>query len=239
VRLGRSADVTRIARASGHDFVFVDAQHGLFDVESIGHIAQPALSGGIDCLVRVIDVDAPDVPLLLDGGATGVVFPNVETAEEASRAVSRVRFPPLGSRSVTGGYPHVDYQSVPLEEMLAHLNANTLVVCMVETPKGVANVDAIAAVPGVDCVLLGASDLLVSLDMPGQFDSPELGEAIDATVAAARAYGKAAGCGGNRSVERQAALVRKGITVLTTSSDIELLLSAGRSWTEAVRSSAG
>ena len=102
-RLARSGDIARIAKTTGHDFVFIDAQHAAYNIETIGHIAQAALGIGIAPLVRVRSCDDPQTQVFLDIGATGIVFPDVNTAAEAKRAVDRARFPPrrqaLGRRA--------------------------------------------------------------------------------------------------------------------------------------------
>src|SRR5580704_12057446 len=79
VRLSRSGDIARIARATGHDFLFIDAQHAIFSLETIGHIAQAALGCGVAPLVRVRSVRDPNIALMLDCGATGIVVPDVNT----------------------------------------------------------------------------------------------------------------------------------------------------------------
>ncbi len=122
VRLARSGDIARIAKSSGHDFIFIDTQHSLFNLETIGHIAQAALGCGIAPLVRVRSCDDPDVPVLLDNGVTGIVFPDISTAEQARRAVDRARFPPVGRRSVVGGYAIFDYRTVPVSEAAAAID---------------------------------------------------------------------------------------------------------------------
>ena len=114
VRLGRSGDVARIAKSTGHDFLFIDCQHSLFNLETIGHIVNTAMSCGVAPLVRVRGINDPDVSLLLDNGAMGIVYPDINTAAEARRAVDTCKFAPIGRRSVSGGYPHFDYRSVPL-----------------------------------------------------------------------------------------------------------------------------
>ena len=101
VRLARSGDIARIAKSSGHDFIFIDIQHSLFNLETIGHIAQAALGCGIAPLVRVRSCDDPDTSVLPDNGVTGIVFPDISTATEAQRAVNRAKFPPIGRRSVS------------------------------------------------------------------------------------------------------------------------------------------
>jgi 2-keto-3-deoxy-L-rhamnonate aldolase RhmA len=235
VRMVRSADIARIARASGHDFLFIDTQHAIFDLETVLHIAQTAMAIGIAPLVRVRSVDDPDVSLLLDNGITGIVFPDVSNADQARRAVAAVRFPPVGRRSVSGGYVHFDYRAVPVAEAVAEIEGQTLLVCMIETVEGLANVEEIAAVPGIDVLHVGTNDLLVTMGRPGQFDHPDVVAAQDRVIAAARANGIHAGCGGNRDTTRQAAAVRRGALFLTTQSDIALLSSAASAWTRGVR----
>ena len=175
VRLARSGDVARIAKTTGHDFIFIDCQHSLFDLETIGHIASTALGCGIAPLVRVRGIDDPDVSLLLDNGVMGIVYPDVNTAAQARKAVDICKFAPLGKRSVTAGYPHFDYRSVPLTESVPQLNDSCLLVCMIETVEGLENVEAIAAVDGVDVIHLGSNDLLANMGKPGKFDDPAAG----------------------------------------------------------------
>ena len=239
VRLARSADIARVAKATGPDFIFVDTQHSVFGLETIAHIAQAALAIGVAPVVRVRSVDDPDVPLLLDNGVTGIVFPDVNSAAEAGRAVDRCKFPPVGRRSVAGSYPHFDHRPVPLAQAVPALNEATLVVCMIETAEGLGNIEAIAAVPGVDVIHIGANDLLVSLGKAGRFDDPVVVDAMDRAVAAARANGIFAGCGGNRDVARQAAAVRRGALFVTTQTDIGFLAAAAGRWTEGLREALG
>ncbi|HEV7264530.1 MAG TPA: aldolase/citrate lyase family protein [Falsiroseomonas sp.] len=235
VRLSRSPDIARVARASGHHFLFIDAQHAVFNPETIATLCHAAATVGVVALVRVRSVDDPDVALLLDNGAGGIVFPDVNTPAEAQRAVDRCLFPPKGRRSVAGGYPHFDFRGVPVPQASAALNAATLVCCMVETAQGLDNLEAIAAVPGVDVVHIGANDLLTSLGKPGQFDDPVVVEAMDRAIAATGRHGGFAGCGGNRDVARQAASVKRGVRFVTTQADTAFLAAAAGQWTAGLR----
>jgi len=224
VRLARSGDIARIAKTTGHDFIFIDSQHSLFTLETIGHIAQTALAIGIAPLVRVRSCDDPDTQVLLDNGVTGIVFPDVSTADEARRAVSRAKFPPIGRRSVGGGYPIFDYRPVNPADSVPALNENTLVVCMIETREGLENVDAIAAVEGVDVVHVGSTDLLTAIGKSGQYGSPEHLAALERVMAAAKKHGKVPGVGGDRNTQRQADFIRQGARFITTNSEIAFIL---------------
>ncbi|GAC1339105.1 MAG: hypothetical protein NVSMB18_06710 [Acetobacteraceae bacterium] len=185
--------------------------------------------------MRVRGIDDPDVSVLLDNGVSGIVYPDIATAAQARRAVEVCKFPPIGKRSVVGGYPHFDYRPVPLAESLPQLNALCLLVLMIETTEGLGNVEQIAAVPGVDVLHVGSNDLLANMGKPGQFDDPAIVAAQDRVIAASRAHGVFAGCGGNRDVRRQAAAVRRGALFLTTQTDIGFLAAAAGQWTRELR----
>ena len=238
-RLARSGDIARLAKTTGHDFVMIDMQHALYNLETVGHIAQTALGCGIAPLARVRSYDDQDTAVLLDNGIMGIVFPDVNTAAEARRAVERAKYPPIGRRSVAGAVPMFDFRPVPAPEMVRALDDNTLVVCMIETPEGLANVEAIAAVPGVDVVHVGSSDLLTAMGTPGAYGTPEHLAALDKVMAAAKKHGKVAGVGGDRNLARQGEFVRKGARFLTTNSEIAFLLAEATRVTGELRKAMG
>jgi 2-keto-3-deoxy-L-rhamnonate aldolase RhmA len=235
VRLGRSADIARIAKATGHDFLFIDTQHSVFNLETIQHIAHACLAIGVAPLVRVKGIGDPDVSLLLDNGVTGIVYPDINTADEARRAVEVCRFAPLGKRGVTGGYPHFDYRSVPLTQSLPELDEACLLALMIETPEGLANIEEICAVPGIDVIHMGTNDFATNIGKAGKFDDPEVVAAQTRVIDVARRHGKYAGCGGNRNVERQLNAVRNGAQFLTTQTDIGFLMASAQQWVKGVR----
>ena len=239
VLVARSGDVARIAKSSGHDFLFIDMQHALYSVETVGHIANTALGCGIAPLVRVRSCDDANTALLLDNGATGIVFPDVNTADDARRGVDRAKFPPVGRRSAGGAFPNFDFEPIPVGEATARINDLTLVACMIETREGLDNVEAIAAVDGVDVVHVGSNDLLLDMGMPGQFGSPEHVAAIDRVIDACTAHGKVAGLGGERDLARQVDFIRKGVKFVTTQTDLRFLQLAATNHTTALREALG
>jgi 2-keto-3-deoxy-L-rhamnonate aldolase RhmA len=231
VRMTRSGEIARLARASGHHFVRVDLQHSLLDTETVAMIAQTGLALGVPTVVRVRGVGDPAVPALLDGGVQGIVFPEIASAAEARACVEACRFPPLGLRSYGGGYPQLDYASAPMEDTIAALERTTLVVCMVESAEGLAELDAIAAVDGVNAIHLGLSDYLLSIGKPGRVWDDEAIDAIDRVVAAARSHGRHAGLGGSPTTDHQAMAVRAGVRLLTTKNDVNFLQQGAHAWT--------
>jgi staphyloferrin B biosynthesis citrate synthase len=224
VRLSHSSEIARIAKATGHEFLYIDAQHALFNPESIGHITQTALACGVAPMVRTRGADDPNLSLFLDAGILGLVIPNIETAEQARRVVDATRFAPVGKRSIGGMSAHFNYESVSPAELVSAFDSNTLVICMIESVEGLANLDEIGAVEGVDGLYLGMNDMLISMGKAGQFDDPEIGEALDRIIAVAHANGKFTGCGGVDDVPHQVQILRKGVQFMTTQSDLGLVL---------------
>jgi staphyloferrin B biosynthesis citrate synthase len=235
VRLARSGDIARIAKTTGHDFIFIDNQHALFTSETIGHMAQAALGCGVAPLVRVRSCRDPDTSVLLDNGVTGIVFPDVSSAADARRAVDACKFPPIGKRSAGGGHPIFDLRPMPVGESVRLLNDLTLVVCMIETMEGLANLDEIAAVDGVDVLHVGCNDLLIAMGKPGAFGDPEIVAAVERVIAAAHRNGKYAGLGGERDLERQQDFIRKGVRFVSTQTDIAFLMAAAGQRTQQIR----
>lgn len=239
VRAARTPDIARIARTCGHDFILIDGQHAVFSVETISAIAHAALGCGIAPLVRVRSCDDENTPVILDNGAMGIVFPDVNTADQARRAVRRSKFPPVGTRSVSGGYPHFDFRPLSSADSAPALNENTLVVVMIETEEGLNNVEEIAAVPGVDVVHVGSNDLLTAMGKPGTYGSPLHLAAMDRVIKASLVHGKVPGIGGDRNVARQVNFIKQGVRFLTTNSDIAFMLAEGTRVTGELRKALG
>jgi hypothetical protein len=130
----------------------------------------------------------------------------------------------VGKRSAAGAYPIFDYRTISMPDTIAAVTENTLVVCMIETPEGLENVEAIAAVEGVDVIHVGANDLLTAMGKPGAYGSPEHIAALDRVFAAAKKHGKIPGVGGDRNLQRQMDSIRKGAQFLTTNSDIAFMM---------------
>ncbi|CAH1688037.1 2-dehydro-3-deoxyglucarate aldolase [Hyphomicrobiales bacterium] len=176
-----------LATTVGPDAIVIDAQHGLWDRRSLEQ-AVAATGGKVPLLVRTMDSTKGAISSALDAGAAGVIAPLIETPEEARRVVEAARFPPHGARSGGGVRPLAgDFAAY-----YAAANTHTLVGVMIETTAGVANADAIAAVEGVDLVLIGTGDLAISL---GTFPAagPRHEEACNAVLAACRKAGVACG----------------------------------------------
>jgi 4-hydroxy-2-oxoheptanedioate aldolase len=165
-----------------------------------------------------------DVMRALDAGAYGVICPNIDTPEECARFVGACHYPPGGYRSVGPKrgllYGGADY--------IGHANATILTIAQIESRKGLENMDAIAAVPGLDMLYVGPSDLGLALGREARQNQtdPVVMEAVDRILAAAHRAGLRAGmhCAGAAYAR---AMVEKGFDLVTVTSD-EMLLAQGR-----------
>jgi len=171
----------------------------------------------------------------LDGGAYGIIVPHVDTAEEAREIADRLRYPPDGHRSVTGALPQFAFAAMPLAEASAIVNKNMLTVVMLETPEAIANADAIAAVPGIDVLLIGTNDLTAEMGIPGELMHPRITEAYKTMIAACHKHGKWAGMGGVYSDEGLRHYIGLGVKMILSGSDLSLLMAAGRARSSALR----
>ena len=187
-----SPGIPQICRNAGAEFVLFDMEHTGLGFETLK--IQFALCRGLSIvpMVRVPRGEYPFIARALDVGAFGVMVPMVGTADEARHIVSCTRYPPLGRRGAAFGFAHDDYQGGDVAEKISALHERTMVIPQIETAEGLANVEAIAAVPGVDALWLGQFDLSNFLGIPGQFKHPTFVSAVERIVAACEANGKAA-----------------------------------------------
>jgi 2-keto-3-deoxy-L-rhamnonate aldolase RhmA len=187
-----SPGMPQICRNAGAEFILYDMEHTGLSLETLK--LQFALCRGLDLvpMVRVPRGEYHFIARALDVGALGVMVPMVGTADEAAAIVACTRYPPEGRRGAAFGFAHDDYTSGDVAAKIALLHARTLVIPQIETAEGLANVEAIAAVPGVDALWLGHFDLTNFMGIPGQFKHPDYLAAVKRIVAACERHGKTA-----------------------------------------------
>lgn len=228
VRHTRNVEICKAARAIDFDWLFIDLEHSSMSVETAQQICVTALDVGIAPLVRVPEGDNALAVRLLTGGALGTVMPHVDTADDARAIVDQQRFPPVGHRGTGGVTAHFDFTRVPLEEATRLMNENSLLVVMLESQKAIANAEEIAAVDGVDVLMVGTGDLTAELGIHGQPDHPDIVQAYEAVTAACKAHGKWAGTGGIGSGEVIARYCAMGVQFILAGGDLNLMMQAGR-----------
>ena len=176
----RSPEIPRILAAAGFHWAFLDTEHGGFDLETVQDICRVSSLAGLCPIVRVADLQYALIARALDCGAQGIIFPRVESPELLAQAVSWTKFPPMGVRGYGLTAVNVDYEPHSFNEIIEHMNANTMVVLQIETRRAVEMREELLAVPGIDAVMMGPADLSISLGVPGEFQHPRMVEAMEA-----------------------------------------------------------
>ena len=235
LRQARTVDIAQIARTAGFDWLFIDCEHGSMDADTAAQISAASLAVGITPIVRVPGLEHWHASRLLDNGAQGIVVPHVDTAAEAKRVADTCRYPPLGKRSMGGGLQQLGFEPVPVGEAARIINEETLVVVMIESPQGLESCEAIAAVPGIDALLIGTNDLCLELGIPGKFDDPKVGEAYRKVIAACRKHGKFPGMGGMYTPELLERHIAMGVQLVLSGSDYSLLMQGAAARAKLVR----
>jgi 2-keto-3-deoxy-L-rhamnonate aldolase RhmA len=175
----RSNEIPRLLAAAGFHWAFIDTEHGGFDLETVQDICRTSQLAGICPVVRVADLQYQLVARSLDCGAQGIIFPRMEDPKLLETAISWTRFPPEGIRGYGLQIHQTEYEALPFNEVIAHLNANILTVLQIESVRAVEAREELLSVPGLDAVMIGPADLSISMGIPGEFQNPKLIAAIE------------------------------------------------------------
>jgi 4-hydroxy-2-oxoheptanedioate aldolase len=215
-----SPAVVEVLAGCGFDWILIDGEHSPTDVADVMAQLQILEGRGVSALVRPAWSDMVLIKRLLDAGAQSLLIPYVETAEAAADAVSYTRYPPDGVRGVMGasraaGYGQTtDYLQTAADELC--------VVVQIETAQALKNIEAIAAVRGVDAVFIGPADLAASLGHIGDAQHPAVQAAIDEAFLRLRAIGKPSGYFTLNEHEARARLAQ-GVDIVGVALDTTIL----------------
>jgi 4-hydroxy-2-oxoheptanedioate aldolase len=231
-----SAFSAELLAHAGFDCLTIDVQHGLIDYGAAVAMLQAIATTACIPLARVPWNDPAIIMKLLDAGAYGIICPMINTAAEAAAFAAACRYPPQGIRSY-GPKRAMLYAG---DDYLDHANATVLAIAMIETAAGLANVDAIAAEPGIDALYIGPADLSLALGRTQRTDQtdPLLVEALTTILAAARRHGKVAGLHtASPAYARQ--MIDKGFQFVAVQSDAGYLEAEARRVVGAVKQTQG
>jgi 2-keto-3-deoxy-L-rhamnonate aldolase RhmA len=227
IRNARTAEIVRMAKTAGFGLVWIDLEHSSISIDCAVQILASAADIGLQAWVRVPERDYGVIGRLLDGGATGIVAPRVETAEEAQKVVNAVRFPPRGQRSQTALLPQAKYRRMSAAELMRCADLATTVHILIESAEGVRNAEAIAAIDGVDILHVGMNDLSVDLGHVDHLRHADVFDACKRVIAAARAGGKLAAVGGSSDPALFVELLNAGAVPLVFAAIDTDVLAAG------------
>ncbi|KRE23368.1 HpcH/HpaI aldolase/citrate lyase family protein [Agromyces sp. Soil535] len=233
VRISRSTDVVRIAKSTGHHGIMIDLEHSTMSIDTAATLCATADDLGLTAFARVPENDYGVIGRLLDGGAHGIVVPRVETAAQAELLAGACRFPPRGHRSQTAQLPQLGMVPTRSIELAPVVDRGTIVKVLLESPRGIENAAAIAAVDGIDIVGIGANDLTAELGIPGRYDDPRVKGAAREVASAVASTGKLGMIGGISDTRVLAEYLDMGFApFLLTGTDSDLLFEGAKTRVE-------
>jgi 4-hydroxy-2-oxoheptanedioate aldolase len=207
---------------AGFDFLLFDLEHAPFDAPTVARTMLAARQAGLASIVKLADLERSAVQRYLDYGAAGIQVPHVESPEELARLVRWARYPPLGERGQVFGLGNTGFRSVDPAVHVAAANEGILLMPMIETRRGVEQVEAILDAGGADAVFIGTGDLSSSYGVPGQMTHPVVLEAAERVLAACRARGIVVAI--NAEEPAVAALwIERGAQIIAYSSELQMI----------------
>jgi 2-keto-3-deoxy-L-rhamnonate aldolase RhmA len=194
INMVRNPAILPLLKAAGLDFARVDMEHSSPSMETIADMALLARAIDFPIAVRPPEANREWITRLLDGGVWNLHCPGVETAEHAAAIVKACRYAPVGERGMFGGGPAVDFETTGTQaERMAFANQQVFVTVMLESLRAFDDLDTIAAMPGIDALTIGPTDLAQEM---GVFGTPSMGPALDEkryqVIEAAKKHGKTA-----------------------------------------------
>jgi 2-keto-3-deoxy-L-rhamnonate aldolase RhmA len=225
----------QILRNAGADYAIFDMEHGGLGYETLKMLVAASRGTGLVPMVRVPRGEYHFIARALDVGAQGIMVPMVESVAQAQEIARAARYPATGRRGAAFGFAHDNYEPGDPRAKMERANARNLVIAQIETERGLAVVEDIAAVDGIDCLWLGHFDLSNFLGIPAQFDNPVFTDAVKRIVAAARKHGKARGyMAADPGVAKEYHAL--GFNMIATGTDQSLLMAGVRNILQAVGS---
>ncbi|MDO8685517.1 MAG: aldolase/citrate lyase family protein [Clostridiales bacterium] len=232
----KTLGVLKILADSGIDWVFIDCEHGSYDMETVLNLARYSNSIGLCPVIKAPQLNYQLISRPLDQGAMGVIIPLIESAEQARDAVRFVRYPPTGERGCGLDNDYSGWKS-GAREYLEWANENILLILQIESRTAIENIDEIAKVKGVDVLFMGPLDLSISLGVPGEVNHPLIVESIEKVAEACKQNGVVFGFPG--SVENAAKWFKCGARFLCLGSDTTILAEGCREKIKSFRRSRG
>ena len=213
--------IARILEAAGADFVTFDMEHAGLGIDTIRALISYTRGTSVTPCVRVPTTRYEYIAGVLDAGAQGIWIPLVETRDQVERIAAAARYPPAGNRGIAYGISHDDYRPGDPAQKMQEANHEVLIVAMIESAKGLDNLEEIASHPEIDVIWIGHYDLAASLGVTGDITHPAMLQAFERLTSVSNAYGKYAGRGVN-DVDAAVEWGRKGFKAMSYSRDINV-----------------
>jgi 2-keto-3-deoxy-L-rhamnonate aldolase RhmA len=226
--------IAQILETAGLDFAIIDMEHASFSMEEVSNLIAWFKATTVAPFVRIPQIERHFVARIMDAGALGIMVPDVRSADQLAAVVKAVKYLPLGERGSALGLAQSDFKRVNALEFMEYSNRNTTIICQIESPQGIENLEAIASTPGLDVLWVGHFDLSQTLGIFGQFHHEKFLNAMRQTVAVAKKHGLAMGAQ-PRTLEQAQEWVEMGLNVISFASDVAVYLEAMSVSVEGVR----
>jgi len=174
----------------GIDCVWIDLEHQPIGMDSLANMVRAARVGDMDVMARPAKGEFMRMARLIEAGASVIMYPRCESADEARQIVKHAKFPPLGERGFFSAAPDNPYCLTPMVDYLREANEQTVLLAQIESPNAVTMARGIAEVEGIDMLFFGPGDFSIAAGVPGQFENEVVQSAMAETAAAARAAAK-------------------------------------------------
>lgn len=228
-------NIARMIANCGYDFLLVDCEHGYFDMTHVANLI--AVADGVDLpiLVRVTQPSRTMITKYLDMGARGILLSDVANATEARHLAELCLYAPDGNRGISTFRAHTGYNNGDTKALMRKANECMIVICQIESPEAVADIENIVAISGIDGVLVGPNDLTQHMGIFEQFDHPAMEDALVRIEAAAKKAGKWSGViTGNKKLVKHCKDL--GMTCFSVGSELNALVNGAATQMEALKS---
>ena len=225
----RNPNVSIMLATAGLDFFVIDMEHGTYNYTDMAALVSMARGVGIDPFVRIPEIRRETVLKPLDAGATTLVVPQIEGAQQVEEVLELALYPDRGRRGVALRRAHSFYRAASPVEYMRHANTNTIILPQIETLKGLENVEKIAAVPGVGGLFIGPFDLSVELGSPGELESTELLSAYNKIIETSKKNGIPTAMQVFSS-DMAYKMINYGVSICSVSSDVNIITDNAKKW---------
>lgn len=186
INLG-SLVAAEIVGAAGFDWILIDLEHGAGDLTTMYHQLQVLQKMKVSCIIRTDELSRSKTQHILDAGGDGIMFPQIQTANEAALAVGFMYYPPKGTRGMARMVRATNF-GTSAQEYISEIDNKLISIVQIETTQALKDIEAIASTPGLDVLFVGPNDLSLALGVYGQYDHPLYQQALKDVVAASRRH---------------------------------------------------
>jgi len=211
-----------VVKKTGADFVFIDTEHIPIDRTTLAEMCQVYKAFGLPPLVRIPSPHPNEAYKVLDGGASGILAPYIESPKQVRELVGAIKLRPLKGERLKEALQNQDSLKPELKNYLRNWNKDNFLIINVESVPALERLERILAEPGLDGVIIGPHDLSISLGLPEQYDNPRFEEAVRKIISKVREKGLGVGIHFSEGPELQIKWAKAGANIIIHSSDIAL-----------------